>query len=416
MPGQTNNDIVIAALNELILAINEIVTTLPPGTDLTTVENNLGLLAGFTDDIRVAIETEGVAAITAQNTNFSDLVGTLGMLKLICCQTINVSPQNYFQPLQPTSDPGGEGIPAPEPFIELQYGESAIADRKCWVSNVIVDEMRSFHQHADDWQLDEITNISYAALFLELVAFLGAWAAEAIVYAEIASTVNGLLSVLAKYALDNIGGLEFSEIVIAIDNRRDDLVCAIFEAQDVNTARSDFVAILNEEAVSAINKTWVIVVLDDFYLNYAFYQFSEQVEAAYQLATGYDCDGCSVVCGVWVPSANTILSDDGTTIEVDGVQNRIQFGDTSYYMDIYFSATDDPIPCAETFILSNVAITSGVASGAGPVTYRVYSGTIQTVGDLYHSNQIPASPINGVKAFVVKSLQPFTVQMDRVQE
>lgn len=411
MPGLTDNELTIDALNQAIKALNEINVGLPGGVDTTIIENNLALAAQKIDDVRVALETQSTAEIVGQNTNFQDLISAVGMLKLFCSQTVNITPQNYFNPLQPQSGPGGEGIPPPEPFIELDLFPEQIPDRKCWISNTIVDEMKSFCQRVDDWGLDEITNISFSSFFGLWVAFLGAWAVESVIFAEVAATVDPVLAVLAKEMLDNLGGVEASEIVTAIDARRDDLVCAIFDAPDVNTARSDAVDILNQEGVSAVTRTWFLAVMADFYLNYAFYQFSEQVEAAYELATGYDCMSCDDVCDNREGGTTTILFDDGDTY---GLQAGQSGADPAYYASITFDATEAYQLCGGTVTISSCQLISGSLTGYGSFQVRFYDAPTapNSVGNRYHSANLPTTDITGVRVVVFKSSVPFTVEFD----
>jgi len=408
MPGLTDNELTIEALNQAIVALNEITGSLPGGVDTSTIEDNLALAAQKIDDVRVVLETQSVAEITAQNTNFNDLIGVLGALQLVCQSITKVSPQSYFDPIQQPADPGGEGIPAPEGFEEIEAPEQFIQDRRCFMANKIVDETANWLLQADALQLDEIGNVTFTSFMAIWIGGLVTLASESALLATITASVSGILSSIASYVYNNVGLVEFSDIHTAMVNRRDDLVCALFEAQSVQFARGDFVAVLEDEGLDVVNRGFVANILPDSYMNHLFYKGDDQAEAEYQLASGYDCDTCDDVCDL---RANLIVSDDGTTLVLDAVQ----FPD-AWYAGVFFSATEAYQPCPETFTITDVSITGGAMNPLVPAGFRFYSGGQTAVGDIYHGNTPPTSPLMGVRTALFKSSTYFRIQLDYVEE
>lgn len=404
-------------LHEALDNLESTVASLAANLDLGTQGTLLEVIGENIDAIRVAIETHGVAEITAQNSNFNDLIGVLGMLKLVCQSVTNVSVQNYFTPIQQPADPGGEGIPAPEGFEDLELEPDFVADRKCFMANKIVDELANWFDKYDGFQADEIGNIGFISFMAIWVAGLVTVAAESPLLAKIASTVSPVLPSIANYAYNNIGLLEFSTIHAAILARRDDLVCALFEAPDVNTAKNDFAAVLTDEALDLTNRTMAIIILEDDFLNHLFYKGDDQAEAEYQLASGYSCPGCDEVCGN-VPSAHvTIIQDTGTLYEL-GAGPEISGNQGNWYAGMNFDATEDKQLCGGSATISNVSVTSGVVSGVGSFGWRFWDHkpAPNDPGNLYHSSEPPTGPISGVRFLLVTAKQDFAFQFDWTED
>lgn len=405
MPGLIDNELTIEALNQAIVALNEINVGLPGGVDTTIIENNLALAAQKIDDVRVVLETQSTAEIVGQNTNFQDLIGVLSMLNLVCQSIVNVSPQSYFEPIEQPSDPGGEGIPAPQPFEELELLPEIAADRRCFMANKMVDEIANWFDKTNSLQLDEIANIGFTAFMALWIAGLVSYAAESALLASISATVSAVLPAMARYAYDNIGLLEFSTVHAAIIARRDDLVCALFEAQDCFNARGAFDGILVEEGIDVVNRGFVANVLQDHYLNHLWYRGDDQAEAEYSVASGYSCDTCDDVCA---NRSGNLISDNGSTIELGSV-----FDVNDHAAGCYIDATEAFQLCGGSATVSNFQVTSGQVTGSN--NYRLGSGS-SNFGNLYWSNVPPPNPVSGVRSVYIISLVPFTISFDYVAD
>jgi len=344
-----------------------------------------------------------------------DLVSVVGMLKLICRPTVNVSTSAIFQPLQPDTQPGGEAIAAPEPFQELELQPQFEADRKCFMANRLIDDLATFFDAAYDVKLDQIEPgaTSIGESLAQWSALIGTTLNRgSVIIAETLATVAARLTGAIEAWNGGLGSINADSIATAIQNRRDDLVCALFEADTVAAARNGILAILANEGINAENQNWVAAVLSDFCLNYLFYQFSEQVEVAYQIATGYDCTSCnSGVCDNREGSTTTVLIDDGDTYRLQAGQSG---ADPAYYASITFDATEAYQLCQGTVTISSCQLISGSLTGYGSYQVRFYDipPTPNSVGNRYHSANLPTTDITGVRVVVFKSSAPFTVEFD----
>lgn len=412
MPGLTDNQLAIDALNQAIVALNELVDGSPGDQSVL-----IGDIANNIEAVRTEIETRSVAEVVAQNTNFQDLVGIIGALRLVCQSVTQVNQFNHFYPNIPAPQSGGgEGLPAPEPFEELPYDPIEHGTRKCFVATGLADEVPLVMRKWSAAGLDNATETSFKILFGLYVAAVSLAASESALIAGVMGTLDGTLLLLVNAAIAQSGNLDFVQIAQAFEDRREDMICAMMAASTTDEARSNVVAILTEEGVSLANKTYFASFYADGVLGHLFYSFEPVLEAEYQAATNIDCSFCGQSCAVYVHPANNIVSDDGTTIRVGAAQTFIGQGDAAYYVYIFFSVQPGPVQCEETFTVDNISVPSGTVTPHQPATWRLYTGLNGTFGNLWHSHSMPTAPISGCRSIVVKSVTDFDVQLDRTED
>lgn len=398
------------ALDNLEAQLSALVGGLDPGGENDLLE----IIGENIDAVRVAVETQSVAQITAQNTNFSNLATALTTLQLFCQSQNFYQVNNIFVPYTPASTDGGEGIPAPEPFTEITEGETYFKNRKCFMANAIIDDFVAFLDYWDNWQLDELTNLSLVAYLAASVAALAALIENVVIIGISLGSVASYLHNLVQYAYENMAGIEFSDISSAITTNRDDLLCALFEADTVVVARSDFVSVLANAGMSQVNQGFVIVALDYTYLNYLFYKDDPNVEAAFRVATGYDCSGCEGNCDDRGGVQTTVVSDNGLTIQL--TPTGLWGG--YYYVKWYIDATPNFQLCGGLDTFSNFSVVSGAINPAPNGAVRMWSNIPHPGqgGDRYQGNTLPTVPITGVRVLQIKSPTNFTLQFDYVRE
>src|SRR4030065_2703030 len=98
MPGTIPNQNILDAIDQVIQALNDLATEVSGNIpDLAMIEGNIQTVGDNLEGVSDAItaqtttqETRSVAEVTAQNTNFSDLVAAINGLSLVCAPEINV--------------------------------------------------------------------------------------------------------------------------------------------------------------------------------------------------------------------------------------------------------------------------------------------------------------------------------------
>lgn len=125
-------------------------------------------------------------------------------------------PPGSTQTVDPPGTPGGT---VPPGFLDLAEYETY----KCDVASWIVDQLRA---DVVFWQLGTVSTMTLTIFISLLVTPVPGARVAALLFAVV--------------ALSGLGASVFTVFLAAIDNHRDDLVCALYEATDVATAASDY--------------------------------------------------------------------------------------------------------------------------------------------------------------------------------
>lgn len=294
MPGQTNNENHLAAYNQIIVALNELKSILESGDqDPATLGELLELAADNVESLRTTLEARSVAETTAQNTNFAGLIAALQALNFVCSPRVSMT--NYLVPDIPPAAPGTEFDTPPPPFTQTEQepGTTPYYERKCVLATTMHDAIREAIAYWDSWYLDEAFNISFNFFLIQLMAAFFEIATLPSLLISIFGGTAGRLTTLAVGIYQNLGSIEFSEMLPVLDNNRDDLICALYNASDAPTARGDYNTILENAGMSVIHRGIIANLLPDDYLNHLFFKRDADVEAEWPLyAEGADCSGC----------------------------------------------------------------------------------------------------------------------------
>lgn len=376
-------------------------TALVGGLNLGDENGLLEIIGENIEAVRVEIETRSIAEVVAQNTNFADLSTALNNLNILCQSITKVSVQNIFQPNTPPAEPGGQSLPAPFPFEEVEASDDIKSSRRCWAAHRLIKECIYTLDVWNKWQLDELLTLTFYELLASYIAAVGIYAVEALGLATYLSTVAGLLNNIVLYVQENSGGVEFSTISTYLTNNYDDLVCALFEAPDVLTARSDFIAVLNQAGLDSVNRGFMTVMLANSYMNLLYYADDPAFEAVWKSSPPEDCTGCDNVCDnrSW-----GLVSDNGSTITIQGVWDG-----NDYAGGVYFDATESYQLCGDSVTINDMRVVSGAITGNN--NYRMASGAPPPY-DLWWANQPPPFPFTGVRVVYLISLNEFTIEID----
>lgn len=300
MPGQTNNDLAIDALNQAIVALNELAAQFNTGGgDPNSLAANLELVAENIDATRVALETGQTASITAQNTNFADLIAALEagcLTKYITIQRGACGGGGIF--LGGTEVPSDSGIEygAPPGYFEPTDegpGAQTYYSRKCKVAHATHDSYREWLQGWIEQGIDSILDLQIATLSVLMSLALGAILTPVPILDEATVIVVGIAAEIALTYISLQGEVDLQGIINIMDAHRDELVCALYEAGDATQARDDYTAILSANGASVGDTTLIAAMMVFDVLNNLFFKSSEAIEAALAVYTPPDnCSGC----------------------------------------------------------------------------------------------------------------------------
>jgi len=258
MPGNVPNTSILKSIDQVIQALNDLAANFQPSpaTDLTTIEEGLTIIGDDFEAFNTLYETRSIAETVAQNTNFTALIGAINGLSLVCAPNINV------QSATPTIN-----LSCPPPVINIQGGgqtgtkledppvsetdtppvgqepDPNIDNRKCKAANFVYDKIYSTldllrKSHADTTQ---------TAILSGWIVLVGALLGSAI---PAIGTVVGVVLGIATAIW--IGAVDIAYILTALNNRHQDLVCALYNASGTTQAKDDFLTILDDEGVGGI--------------------------------------------------------------------------------------------------------------------------------------------------------------------
>ena len=421
MPGQTDNTLAIDALNQAIVALNELVNQFNTGGgDPNSLAANLELVAENIDATRVALETGQTAAISAQNTNFDELIAALQA----GCLTKYVTIQRgacggggiYLGGTEIPSESGTEFDTPPGYFqaTDEAAGSGPYYSRKCKVANATHDSYREWLQGWIDQGIDSILEIQIATFGVLAGLALSAVLTPVPILDETAVVVVGFLAELGLAYIAIASDVDLQGIINIMDAHRGELVCALFDADDATQAQDDYMDILTNNGASFGDETLMRAMMVYDVLNNLFFKSSEAIEAGLETYTPPDdCSGCASTCENRLATGDNFL-DTGSQISADSVPSS-----GSNFCSVYIDTTELLSHCGGTVTVSNFVTTAGTIdqSGQSNDAYRIHSPANPPgpgePGDLYsHKTDPPSTPIAGAAYIVLKSKYSFSVQFD----
>lgn len=294
MPGQTDNEIAIDALNQAIVALNEISGGLGDGSNIQDIEANLLLAAQNIDAVRVALETQGVAAITAQNTNFIDLVAAIQAIEQ--CPPIVNHPILFSFETELEPEQGTEfQEPPPTGWVETTEtpGSMAYFDRKCGYANSLADGIEYICDKFNDYNVNGLASLGVGVVTATIVAVLTAPAAGP--FSVVIGVVGGVAAIVVTFVA---GGIDYLKLRNTVQNNRSDIVCAAYDAGDAATARADILTVFANDGANSVEQAFIGQLLDfSGSMNSLFFD-RENNDIAPEPDPPYttDCDGCGSEC------------------------------------------------------------------------------------------------------------------------
>jgi hypothetical protein len=159
----------------------------------------------------------------------------------------------------PPSQPGTEGGTPPENWTDPPENEDPEFDRKCRVSNMMYDGL---YQVIDQFNKNDLENI---------ITTLGIGTAVGVIAAVLAIITGpigfglAIVGVVTGIALTFIGqSIDLDELLTILDENHQELVCALYNSTDAETAIDDFIEVLTDGGANTAQEALVraIFIID----------------------------------------------------------------------------------------------------------------------------------------------------------
>jgi hypothetical protein len=211
-----------------------------------------------------------------------------------------------------------EGTSSPDP---------SISERKCKAANMIYDDLKAIIDQLDlqdigTWDLVGV--VPSSDLLGQIITTVGGWVGSAI------SSVAGMVLNAAAWLLSTFASLSFSNISSVMNTYHQDLVCALYNATDAETARADFLTILTDNGVSTVESAFVEFLMPMNVLNVLFFAVDNPDSEA--TLDGYmGSVDCATACPEiwWGCLEGTYVSHTVNTVTVEG-----HLSDGLYYCSV----------------------------------------------------------------------------------
>jgi len=400
MPGQTDNTDHLAAFNQVIQALNDLQLGIETGDPPTNIAAILGDIQNNIESLEATWSARSIAAVTAQNTNFADLIAALDAWVPVrpirgggCCCSASIESVPSQPAVEGSSPPtyGGWETPtgAPTPTTP---GTTVYYDRKCEISNMLHSDLYNFCIWADSVNLD--------GLPLEMaLGLIGYVIGEAIIPNVwfLDGAAGTVLIFAVDLALTIVGeDVTFADLVTALDAYAQDLVCALYNSTTATDALGDYLTVLNDNGVTLGNQAVVSAIYLADIVNYLYFVKDGYVESLLADYTPpYPCDVCGCEDYIW-PLGNDITP---------GTHNWASAWDGQTYK-IFINLC---VPDAFNITFNSI---TGYTDVPNKTDWRLFSGPYtgdSSPGDIYNSVGTPpplAQQYNGVGALVLWSADP----------
>lgn len=344
MAGQTDNTNILAGANQLIQAVNDLVT-----------------------------------AVTGQVITCSPDVN----ISNSCTPVINVSCGSNSGTEIP-SDPGTEGDTPPAGWDDPtgEYDE-----RKCKIANMIFDQYYEWMSLWEQYDVDTYVGNTIPILSSLLVALTGGL--ELIV-----SILPGI-----KYISDLVfeivtGSFDLADLLGVMDQNKEELICALYNSTDAESAKDDFIQICLDNGASSGEIALLEAAIAIDALNYLYFskitgEYGPSVEAALDgYVTTVECGGCGDDCPEYAVFSGLINEESGgmDAALLGGIyQAWVFFNHDGVNFGSSIGFCGDPVTISVTCV-SNCPV-----ENYGGVAYRCYN---QSGTQIYGSNTPPTNVSN----------------------
>ena len=348
---------------------------IPDDTQLATVEE---LISEFLEDTNRMDCTDFNNSLIAIGNAINAMASTGG-----CgCGSGGAGGDDDGQSGQSVDPPGTPGGTYPPGFANQAEYEAYKCDVAAW----LVDSLRA--------DILTFTVVDISALTVALIAGL-------LILPVPGARIAALL--VAIIAFTSLGASFGTNFLAAIDNNRDALICALYEAIDAGEARSDF---LTEFETAIDSETTDLVMrysakqIVDILINYVAVNklFDEDEFTTFPSAT---CACCVLIKTNWGTTSDQITWNS----EWDGTWNRI---DIQFNTDAAGSATCGP---EKTISWSNLTGHTPIG-GAGPCwSFQLYQDGDTGCGDAHYNSETSPSGSHCIRRMIFYSTSVFSVDV-----
>lgn len=188
-----------------------------------------------------------------------------------------------------TSD-GERGGSVPDPVGDIVYEEpAAVTDRDCKAANLVHFTLKDTFTELDRYNVDDMSTLG-------LVLVIGT--VSGIIASVVATPMVGVLvavaGMLAAFSARLIGvSISLADIVTAMEDGEEDLVCALFASSLASTARADYLSQLEAHGASSIEAALVGLLMTNALLNILYFDTPDTAAFWSSYTAPVDCLPCS---------------------------------------------------------------------------------------------------------------------------
>lgn len=442
MPGSTDNSTILAAANQIIVALNEISTKITGGDG-----EALSRIGDLIEAQSTMLEARSVAETEAQNTNFAELIDAVDNINLsvdtgslvaaiqACCANVNTNLGLMIAAIRAirlVTTGGGGGTPGvtggpyldPPPIIPGANDPPLVDLAKCQAANYIHWAITSSLRSIASWQnlaYDLTKESNVTTIIAGLLVALGFLTLPLSILEAIAIGVVGLLVAVGNKLIL----VYFGYLADSLDQDKQEIICNLYGAGSADEARNyihglidsriDAVAAIPVEGLTPLSSPVTLILknvlaevaksLAANYLVNVLFDPSPEVEAA-EIPGALECDGCGS-CGFnW-----DFTADNGGFVSQGSTEFNCGTSDVGYelefpgwYLDI---TTQNALPgCTMAVYIKKTDISvlaSGIAVAGALQTPGQNSGIqyriIGTQGETpYDSGEISTGQVFGSEA------------------
>jgi len=258
--------------------------------------------------------------------------------------------------------------------------DPTITDRKCKAANLIVDQLITYTQ-----TLDENNMFNPSIDFSSLGNFLGSLNDYVgLLLIQASMTIGTFLAELAAWLFSTT--FDPTTFTSKLSTNKQNLVCALYNASDTDTALADF---LSAVTFTADEEALITILLNNNVLNLLF--FSNPGAGSELVIDGYtgsvDCSVCAGCQAIEVQL--TYGSWDGLNTFTSAYYPE---GTVRHKLTVHWMRTIELENCGSVTI-DSVSVNYGNPYSAGGLGWRFWDASGNLV---YQSNGVPSSPIPGV--------------------
>lgn len=345
MPGSLPNTTIKNAIDQVIAAINDISLTVD-GDLVVDTDNIVAKL----EEIRTLYETESLAQITAQNTNFTDLIAAMtaqteaiAALTLQCNTIVNTT--QLHQTI--TSGCGGGGLYPPSPPTDPSDppppGYNTVTRTQsdhCKIAYAMHQNIQAYVKSWDDHAVDTIATAATAGL----ATILGEYLFELATGIEVAVPFiealggGGVIAWITNQVIELMtGGYDLGRMagILNDPDNEQDFVCAIYIPANSSSVISSYLDVAEAKGMVPGDRLLLATIMTTDLANYLWWSREQYIEDALaNFNPDFDCS----VCGVWwLNLVGQIQEFDEDHITIGSVQ----VGDSAHMVSFQVYAFGD---------------------------------------------------------------------------